>query len=157
MKRWFLPFVQLVVGLVMIPQAFLFDGLMTREILTGRIAFDFSGPNLYTYAWLAASLFIGLATVLCLLAAGFLIRKPTARGTRLSIGGTICYWIYIVGHLVMISTLPGGLRGRLTLLDAVDYPIGVIALAVAIALFVSTHDKMREGLSGASPHNMRIE
>jgi hypothetical protein len=139
MKR-FLPVAQLIVGLAMVPQAFLFGALGTlpllRDILTARFGSDVGGTQApYTWAVLLASLSVDAAAILCLASAVLLIRNWSQRGVRLSIVGATCYWVYMAGHLTMISTQPGGLRGGLTLLDAIDYPIGIIAALVAFALY----------------------
>jgi hypothetical protein len=148
MKRWFLPLAQLVVGLAMIPQAFLFGVfgiLLLLEMLRQGVGSELpASQQLYGWAMLATSFSVDAAAVLCLIGAAFLMYKPSQRGVRFSVAGTACYWLYIVAHLVMIWSLSGGL-GDITLLDAVDYPIGVVAAAVAVALFFSSPDKMRAG------------
>jgi hypothetical protein len=139
MKR-FLPMAQLIVGLAMVPQAFLFGALVTlpvlRDILTGRFGFNaVKLQGLETSFSLVASFFVDAAAVVCLVSAVLLMRYQSQRGVRLSIVGATYYWVYMAGHVAMISTLPGGLRSGLTLLDAIDYPIGIIAALVAFALY----------------------
>ncbi len=128
MKR-FLPAAQLIVGLAMVPQSVVFGALVTlpllMDVLTARLSLDFEGPRAsYAQASLLTSLSVDAAAILCLASAVSLIRRPSLLGVRLSIAGAICYALYVVGHLLMISSLPGGLRVEFTLLDASDYPIG---------------------------------
>ena len=139
MKR-FLPIAQLIVGLAIVPQAFLFGALGTvpllRDVLTAHSRSDFGGAQAsYTWAVLLASFSVDAAAILCLASAVSLIRKPSYWGVRLSIAGAICYGAYVAGHLLMISTLPGGLRVEFTLLDAADYLVGIIVALVAVALY----------------------
>lgn len=139
MKR-FLPVAQLIVGLAIVPQAFLFGALGTlpllRDVLTARFRLDFGGTQAsYTWAVLLASFSVDAAAILCLASGVSLIRKPSHWGVRLSIAGAICYGAYIAGHLLMISTLPGGLRVEFTLLDTADYLVGIIVALVAVALY----------------------
>jgi hypothetical protein len=140
----FLPIAQLIVGLAMVPQAFLFGALGTvpavETILVGKHFWQPGGlmrqDNLYLAALLVASFAVDAAAILCLVSA-ILLRKPSLRRVRLFIAGAICYWVYIAAHLAMISTL----RGGLTLLDAVDYPIGIAAALAAFALY--SYNKVR--------------
>jgi hypothetical protein len=140
MKR-FLPIAQLIVGFAIVPQAFLFGALGTlpllQEVLTGgRFRPGFRGTQAsYTWAVLLASVFVDAAAILCLASAVSLIRKPSRWGVRLSIAGAVCYGAYIAGHLLMISTLPGGLRVEFTLFDAADYLVGIIAALVTVVLY----------------------
>jgi hypothetical protein len=145
MKPWLSPIAQLIVGLAMVPQAFLFGALGTvpavETILVGKHFWQPGGlmwqENLYLVALLVASFAVDAAAILCLVSAILFIRKPSLRGVRLFVAGAICYWIYILAHLAMISTLQGGM----TLQDAVDYPIGIVAALVAFALH--SHHKVR--------------
>src|ERR1700683_537053 len=132
-----LPFVQLLVGLVMLPQAFLFAALGLVPILRDTLkAHPIStGDVPHACAGWVASISVDSATVLSLICAVSLMRQPLSLwGTRLSFASTICYGIYVASHLAMISTLPGGLRTEFTRLDAIDYPVLMIAGSVAFAL-----------------------
>lgn len=141
--RRFLPIAQLIVGLAVVPQAFLFGALGTLplvgDLLTGRIGRDVAGPGkLYILGVAVASFSVDASVVLCLVSAVLLIRKVSSFSVRLSIAGAISYWVYIAAHLLMISALRGGLRVEFTLLDAVDYPIGVVAALIAYGLYSYT-------------------
>jgi len=142
MKRWVLPFAQLVVGLAMIPQAFM-SGVFLLQLLRDWY------PEPYTWAMLASSVSVDAAAIICLIAAAVLIHKPSQRGVRLAVAGTICYWFYVAAHLEMILAVGMGLQ-ELTLLDALDYLIAVIATAVAVAVYFAFHHKTQEGLNDAS-------
>jgi len=98
---------------------------------------------------LASSVSVDAAAVICLVAAAVLIHKPSQRGVRLTVAGTICYWLYVAAHLVMILALGNGLQD-ITLLDALDYLIAVIATAVAVAMYFAFYHRAQEGLNHAS-------
>jgi hypothetical protein len=137
---WLLPLAELIVGLAMVPQGLVFGGLGTLPLLAaiwnGRASFAFAGAQkLYSWAILASSLSVDGAALLCLIGGALLICRPSRLGVWFSVAGTVCYWIYMVAHLTMISALSGGLRVEMTLLDAVDYPIGLVAALVAVALY----------------------
>lgn len=137
MKR-FLPFVQLVVALAMVPQAFLFGALGTSPLLTdistGRFGSGLGPQAAYMWSMLLASLSVDAAAILCVAGAMFLILKPSRTAMRLAFAGAICYEIYVLAHLWMVSTLPGGLKVEFTALDSFDFPIGILAGVVAVAL-----------------------
>jgi hypothetical protein len=120
----------------MVPQALFlgaFGFFAWGDFLTGRLA----GTNVntvYEYGFLVASLSVVLAALLCLSSGVFLMFALYRIGSRAPTAGTLLYWIYIASHLVSISAL-GELRHEFTLLDAVDYPIGALAVLVTYSTY----------------------
>jgi hypothetical protein len=148
MKRWLLPVAQLIVALVMVSQALFFSAViglpLLRDIMTGRLAADTVGPlKIYFWAALLTSLSADIAAVVCLASgAVLLIQNPSRLGAWLSIAGATIYWVYVASHLTGIAAL-GALRVELTLLDAIDFPIGIVVAVVAAAVYLSEKSARR--------------
>jgi len=141
MKRWALAAAQLLVGLSMSPQALLYGvpGALSSLGMSesGRFDADLSGvPRLYFWSLLVASLSVVIAAVLSLAGGVLSLAKPSRFAVRSSIAGALCYWIYIVGLQVNVSSMGNHLSLRyLTVWDVIQYPIGIVAAVVAYALY----------------------
>jgi hypothetical protein len=85
-----------------------------------------------------ASFTVIVAALLSLTGFALSVIKPSRLSVGFSIVGAVSYWVYIAAHLLMISTLRGGLWVEFTVFDAVDYPIGIVA---ALLVFVVYSDQ----------------
>ncbi len=140
MKRWLLPVAQLIVALAVVLHALILSVVMglplLRDMLRGIFAGNTTGQaEVYFWATVATVVSVDIAAFVCFASgAVLLIRNPSRFGAWLSIAGAICYWVFIGSHLAMASAL-GPLRVELTLLDAIDFPIGIFAVLVALAIY----------------------
>jgi hypothetical protein len=136
-KRWTLPIAQLIVALVMVWQFLVFGLLGTLGALgmsvTGHFNADLSRvPKLYEWALLASSFSLDFAALLSLIGAALSTLRPSKLSVRFWIVGTICYWSFVAGEILMRWSLQLHLTLRYVRVgDLMPYVIGIVAALVA--------------------------
>jgi hypothetical protein len=147
---------QLVVGLAMLPLVLVFGwpGLLGSlgMSVTGHFTADLSGvAPIYRWSMLVASVSVVIAAPLSLFSGVLSIAEPSKTSVRFSIGGAVCYWMFIAADLVIRWSLQVPLTFRyLTVWDVIPYVLGVIAGLIANAL--RSYVKVQEPLTTERSH-----
>jgi hypothetical protein len=160
MKRWCLPIAQLIISLAMVPQVLLFcipgvSGSLGVSV-TGHFDAQMSGLRDLYWGSLSMALFAAIVAALHSLT-GFAL--PVIKPSRLSVGfsivGAVSFWVRVAAHLLMISTLRGGLWVEFTVFDAVASPIGIVAALMVFVVYSNSDQEPAfflrvSGLTGRS-------
>jgi hypothetical protein len=160
MKRWCLPNAQLIISLAMVPQVLLFGlpgvlGSLGMSV-TGHFDAHLSGlRDLYFGSLSVKSFTVIFAALLSLTGFALSVIKPSRLSVGFSIVGAVSYWVSIAAHLLMISTLRGGLWVEFTVFDAVAYPIGIVAALMVFVVYSNSDQEPAfflrlSGLTGRS-------
>jgi hypothetical protein len=136
-KRWGFPIAQLLIALGMLWQFLVFGLLGTLGALgmsaTGHFNAELSqAPKLYTRALLVASFSLDFAALLSLVGAALSTLRPSKLSVRFWIVGTICYWTFAAGEIIVRWSLQLHLTLRYVRVDdLMPYVIGILAALVA--------------------------